>query len=198
MSIMTTLTTLTTVSSSAPSANIQWQHEQGIWISYDPYIQKAIYQHLKHHKSSNIPPFLFRIGVQSYIIDFDKECQINTQTSTSKRVRVNIPRPPILSSNIIVPIAYENLPADEQCPLCLEKFLPLDKIVILKACNGHYFHKYCESLSLGIEEYICKTLQCPVCKKRYGLAMGNMPSDGQMHINKHYFSLAGFERLRSN
>lgn len=182
------------------AAQIEWQHEQGTWISYDPYIEKSIYEHIKRHQStqfSNIPPYSFFIGSQTYIIDFDKQHQMNTQTGTSRKIRMDVILPPILSSNIILPIAYHTLPSDEQCPLCLEKFLPTDQIVILKSCHGHYFHKYCNGISSSIEKHIEKTLQCPVCKNRYGIVSGNMPSTGRMDVAKRNYSLPGFDGYKT-
>jgi deltex-like protein len=167
---------------------------------------------------SNIPPYTLHIpGHGTYTIDFQKLEQINQTTDFVRKMHaftqniqdgkeptdenndmnnVNETNHDEEKNNIFTDIDPFTLTPTDQCVLCLETFTQQDKVVIPVNCNGHYFHKKCPSLDLSIKEYIQETKQCPVCKRRYGTVIGNMPN-GYMHVNVLDMSLPGFEQFKT-
>lgn len=120
---------------------------------------------------------------------------IQTQTQTQNPIlqRHHPTFIPQTSSNLFTTVPFSSLPQNEECPLCLEKFTNTDDIVIPHLCTGHYFHRVCENLPFGIGQYMAKHSQCPVCKKSYGVKIGNMPN-GVMSIYAHASThLPGYE-----
>lgn len=95
--------------------------------------------------------------------------------------------------DMFMPIQFSTICASDQCVLCFESFTDKDDIVIPVNCTGHFFHKKCPGMDIGIEDYMKKTKQCPACKKRYGIVTGNMPH-GKMSVNLLDMHLPGFEK----
>ena len=97
---------------------------------------------------------------------------------------------------MFAPIHFSTLSASDQCVLCFESFTSTDEIVIPVNCMGHFFHRKCPGMDMGIEDYMKKTKQCPACKKRYGIVTGNMPR-GKMTVNRLDMQLPGFEKHKT-
>lgn len=95
--------------------------------------------------------------------------------------------------DMFMPIKFSTICSSDQCVLCFESFTDTDDIVIPVNCTGHFFHKKCPGMDMGIEDYMKKTKQCPACKKRYGIVTGNMPY-GKMSVNLLEMHLPGFEK----
>lgn len=95
--------------------------------------------------------------------------------------------------DIFLPVEFSTLSSTDQCILCLENFCATDSVVIPMNCTGHYFHRHCPNMNMGIADYIQKTKQCPACKKRYGITYGNMPR-GSMRVDVLDMSLPGYEK----
>lgn len=93
-------------------------------------------------------------------------------------------------------IPFSSIAATDQCVLCFESFTSTDNILIPVNCTGHFFHKKCPGMDMGIEDYMKKTKQCPACKKRYGIVTGNMPR-GKMLVNRLDMHLPGFEKNKT-
>jgi deltex-like protein len=98
--------------------------------------------------------------------------------------------------DMFAPIQFSTLSASDQCVLCFESFTATDEIVIPVNCTGHFFHRKCPGMDMGIEDYMKKTKQCPACKKRYGIITGNMPR-GKMTVNRLDMQLPGFEKYKT-
>lgn len=126
------------------------------------------------------------------IDEVENEDEINDNDNVDDYDEVDESENKSAEVDILRRVPFETLDASERCAICLENFIATDRIVIPINCTGHFFHDMCPTLGMGLREYMEKSKQCPSCKKRYGVAIGNMPH-GTMKVTKLSSSLPGFE-----
>lgn len=71
----------------------------------------------------------------------------------------------------------------ETCNLCLEKFEINDKIIKLKKCKGHFFHKDC-NMDKTVVEWVEESGSCPLCRINYGIKKSYGPSGDMVTENR--------------